>query len=482
MNHEDAVNHEDPGPIVPGLGHLPGPPGGPPVRMRGPADMAAMLPYLLGFYPDDSIVAVGLQGPDLRQGGVIRLDIPDEPRDWPVIATEAARLLVELSEDRDRRPRAVLLYLCRDPKPNGPPVLAGLRPLAAHLLRAFRALDLPVKESLCVSEGRWWSFLCADPRCCDPGGFPVRSGPDPGPAVTAATFAGLAPRGSRKAIAEALAPIGPPECDRQRLAFERQLGLLLVAFDAPEGPDGVLAETGRLIDQAMAEFADGTSELDDEQAARLILGLQDRAGRDRAAEYAEPAELACAQRLWRFLARRCVPPYEEYAAAPLTLLAWTAWLAGDTATSRVVLARALDLDPGYALARLLYGSLNGGLRPDRLLATVRVERARRLAPQSESPQSESPQPDSPQADSPAPTPPVTEPAHPGLPGPASPPGPAPSAEGAHPPAKPPTRPSPPTSGSAPATHPRPSRPGQPGRPRQRGPRPPGPTRATSIGA
>ncbi|GAB2735627.1 DUF4192 domain-containing protein [Kitasatospora kifunensis] len=349
------------------------------VRMRGPADMAAMLPYLLGFYPDDSIVAVGLHGSASRQGGAIRLDIPEDPNDWPIIAVELARLLITLSEQRDRRPDAVLLYLCRDPEPGARPVRTQLRPLADQLLRVFREFEVPVKESLCVSGGRWWSFLCSDPACCDPHGTAILAGQEPRAVVAAATYAGLAPRGSRKAIGAALAPIGPPVGDAQRRALER-----LVPSPAGLTQSGAEERTGeaaaRLIAQAMADSQAGPPTLDEVRAARLIVALQDRENRDRAAEYAEPVELAAAQRLWRFLARRCVPPFEEFARAPLTLLAWTSWLAGDTATSRVALGRALDLDPSYTLAELLYQSLNGGLEPDGLLNIVRAERARRTDP------------------------------------------------------------------------------------------------------
>jgi hypothetical protein len=353
------------------------------LRMRGPADMAAMLPYLLGFYPDDSIVAIALHGPALQQGGAIRLDIPDDPHHWPLVAAEVGRLLIELSEQRAQRPQAVLLYLCRDPEPGGPPVAAVLRPLADHLLRVFRAAELPVKESLCVSAGRWWSFLCADPSCCAPEGIPVYTSRDPGAVVAAATYAGLAPRGSRKAIAAALTPIGPPDSEPLRRAIERQMSAVVRQLAEPGGPARVLQANVELIAEAMAESRNGPPGFDDERAARLIVGLQHRVSRDRGAEYAEPEELAAAQRLWRWLIPRCVAPYEEYAKAPLTLLAWTAWLAGDTATSRVTLGKALDLDPEYTLAELLYLSLNGGLPPDGLREIIRAERVRRIAEAAE---------------------------------------------------------------------------------------------------
>ncbi|MFF2956140.1 DUF4192 domain-containing protein, partial [Kitasatospora sp. NPDC057965] len=354
-------------------------PGGRPITMRGPADMAEALPYLLGFFPDDSIVAVGLQPPGLHQGGVIRLDIPESAEEWPAAAEETASLLVRLSERQDRRPVQVLLYLCQDPagpRPggeHGPPVAERLRPLAERLQQAFESRAVRVKESLCVSADRWWSFLCTREGCCDPAGHPIHRTPGPGPVAVAATVAGLAPRGSRKEILAGLAPLGPPVADAVRGALAR----------AGAGPAAGLRlsldrrEHAALLDAAVAEFIAGATELDEERTARLLLALQDRIVRDRAAEYARPDELASVQRLWRFLATRCVAPYESCAAPPLTLLAWTSWVAGDTATARVVLGHTLRRHPSYLLAQLLYESLNSGFSPDTLLASVATERRRR---------------------------------------------------------------------------------------------------------
>ncbi|WP_180290594.1 DUF4192 domain-containing protein [Streptomyces sp. TLI_171] len=363
---------------VPRPGHLP-------VRLRGPADMAEMLPYLLGFFPDDSIVAVGLQGPGLDQGGVIRIDIPDDSACWERTAEDSARLLVELSEQRERRPVQVLLYLCRDPADGvrtpaaARSVMSSLRPLAAALTRAFESEEVVVKEALCVSAGRWWSFLCTGVDCCPPDGTPVREPDHPSPLAAAATFAGLAPRGSRKAIVAGLAAVGPPLSEVQRRALEDAGPPFIRELAGPGGRPAAVERTAELLAEAMAEFRAGARELDTGRTARILIGLQDRLGRDRAAEYAEPHELVAAQRLWRFLIQRCVDPFEHLAAPPMTLLAWTSWLGGDSATARIVLARALELEPGYTLAQLLYESLNSGIAPEALLRVVRRERGTRLS-------------------------------------------------------------------------------------------------------
>ncbi|MFD7644862.1 DUF4192 domain-containing protein [Kitasatospora sp. NPDC059795] len=372
MTADDRTTKPSPRP-----GHLP-------VRLRGPADMAEMLPYLLGFFPDDSIVAVGLQGPALDQGGVIRIDIPADPESWERTAEESARLLIELSEQRDRRPAQVLLYLCRDPDEGTPgpeggqAMLAELRPLAAALVRAFQDEQVIVKEALCVSASHWWSFLCTGVDCCPPDGTPVRAAHQPSPLAVAATFAGLAPRGSRKAIVAGLAPVGPPLCEVQRRALEDAGPPFIRELAGPDGRHAAVERTDELLASAMAEFRSGARELDTRRTARILIGLQDKLGRDRAAEYVEPHELAAAQKLWRYLVQRCVDPFEHLAAPPMTLLAWTSWLADDPATARVVLARALELDPGYTLAQLLYESLNAGIAPEALLRVVRSERAGRL--------------------------------------------------------------------------------------------------------
>jgi hypothetical protein len=112
-----------------------------------------------------------------------------------------------------------------------------------------------------------------------------------------------------------------------------------------------------------------------DEAAALIFGLQDRTTRDRAAEWMEGDVAAPALRLWRSLARRCVGPYTEYAAAPLTLTGWVAWSAGDELEAREALAMALGANPDYTLARLLHQACNEGVGPEAIRRCLRHERA-----------------------------------------------------------------------------------------------------------
>src|SRR5438270_12657098 len=52
-------------------------------------DLANAVPYMLGFYPSDSLVAIALRGPRDRLSFTMRLDLPD-PEDYARIAQMTA--------------------------------------------------------------------------------------------------------------------------------------------------------------------------------------------------------------------------------------------------------------------------------------------------------------------------------------------------------------------------------------------------------
>jgi hypothetical protein len=346
--------------------------------MRTPADMADALPYLLGFYPSDSVVALGLQGARRRQGGSVRVDIP-VPSAWPAAAQEVVGFLLALSEQRDRPPDAVILYFCQDPGPGGSPrgVAERLRPLATLLAEAFASAGVPVHESLCLSAGRWFSYTCADPACCPAEGALVRPPGSTSAVAAAAAYAGIHVRGSLRDMHRELEPVVAEAAVPLLDAFEREMPAVAAELGREGGRERLREATAALIEAAVRRFADGDRELDDHDAARIVLGLQDRLARDRAAEWLDQPDVAHAANLWRYLARRCVGPFEAHAAAPLSLLGWTAWVTSDTVTARVALGRALAVDPAYTFASLLYEAINCGAVPDTLCATLRAERAAR---------------------------------------------------------------------------------------------------------
>lgn len=360
------------------------------VTLRSPAELADALPYLLGYRPEDSIVLVALHEKDgrARFGGRARLGIPANADDWPSAARQLAHGLVTGSERRGARPEQMVVFLCREPGAgeSGRQVRERLGPLAHALRLECGALDIPVVEALCVSDGRFWSYCCDDQGCCPAEGTPLGL---PGTSVlaAAATYAGLQIRGTLRELRARLLPRESSAAREQERALDAA-GMTLVPrmLDAA-GCHEVAGETLGLAERVMGRLAGAPpasgvlpADLRDDdllghdEAATLILGLQDRTTRDRAAEWMEGDDAGPALRLWRALARRCVGPYGEHAAAPLTLAGWVAWSTGDELEAREALALALAADPDYLFARLLHQACNQGLDPESVRRCLRAER------------------------------------------------------------------------------------------------------------
>ncbi|MFG3199655.1 DUF4192 domain-containing protein [Streptomyces sp. NPDC048208] len=363
-----------------------------PIALRTPAELADALPYLLGYRPEDSMVLVCLHGRGTF-GGRARLGIPAKDEDWPAAARQMARGLVISSERRGTRPDRLVAYLCQEPRPGetGQDVMRRLAPLAQLLRTECGSLDVPVIEALCVSDNRFWSYVCPVESCCPPEGTPMGLS---GTSVlaAAATYAGMQVRGTLKELRARMQPWETSAALEQEVALDTA-GMALVPRILDDASRAEVAgETLDLAGRIIRRFAEAApvsgvhpadvrddALLGHDEAATLILGLQDRTTRDRAAAWMEGDEGAPALRLWRALARRCVGPYREHAAAPLTLAGWVAWSTGDELEAREALAMALGADPEYLFAQLLHRACNEGLDPESIRRCLRPEREGRAS-------------------------------------------------------------------------------------------------------
>jgi hypothetical protein len=249
-----------------------------------------------------------------------------------------------------------------------------------------------VCEALFLTRGRYWSYCCPDPACCPADGTAL---PPAGtsPMAAAAAYAGIRVQGGLRELGRRLAPLTGAAARRQVRAFDAAAAALMPRMlGAPAETQAVREETlalaGRLVgrfrrapsprgaDDAAADARDDAL-LTSEEAARLVLGLQDRDARDRAAEWMEGPDAPPALRLWRALARRCADAYRTHAAAPLTLAGWVSWSTGDDTGARVALLAALECDREYVFARLLHQACNDGLDPEALRRCMRQQRAAR---------------------------------------------------------------------------------------------------------
>ncbi|MFE0386270.1 DUF4192 domain-containing protein [Streptomyces bungoensis] len=360
------------------------------VTLRTPAELADALPYLLGYRPEDSIVLVALhdRAGRGRFGGRARLGIPASEEDWDDAARQLTQGFVATSERRGNRPQRLIAFFCQEPSrgETGRDVMLRLAPLADAVRAKCSDLDIPVIESLCIADGRFWSYSCRADGCCPDDGTPMGL---PGTSVlaAAATYAGIQVRGTLRELRARLLPWETGAALDQEVALD-SAGMALVPRILDDTARAAVAEeTIELAERIIGTFAAAPpvsgahpADLRDDEllahdeAATLILGLQDRTTRDRAAAWMEGDEAGPALRLWRALARRCVGSYREHAAAPLTLAGWVAWSTGDELEAREAFAMALGADPDYLFARLLHQACNEGLDPESIRRCLRAER------------------------------------------------------------------------------------------------------------
>lgn len=347
------------------------------MRISDPGEIAAALPALLGFRPRESAVLVSLRGQGAgRVGLTVRADLPDAPQ-------ESAAAAVLARSVRTDRPGAALLVVVSE-APDVPALdVPGRRPdggapglphrgLVHQVVLALAREAVPLRAALLVRAGRWWSYDC--PRtCCAPEAGTVL--PEGVTALEAASVAtGMVVERDRSHLLRRItAPTGAARTAMaatcEVVAVECSARVLEVGFDAvAEESWSAITGAARRCRPDVPRHALGDREL-----ARVVWGLRDRDVRDRALELATGDDAPAAEILWTECTRRAPGPL---AAAPATLLAVSAWLRGDGAMANVALARALEVEPAYALARLLAQALAACIPPAELREMIRALPAR----------------------------------------------------------------------------------------------------------
>lgn len=327
------------------------------VSLAAPGDLAAAVPQLLGFRPQESVVLVSLNGPrGVRVGLTVRADIPPPEH--------AAALAGVLSRSvRTDRPAGVVLVVVSEDADTGEGESdLPHRPLVRELTVALFRDRVPVRDALLVRGGRWWSYDCPSACCRPESGTPLPEGISELAVATVA--AGAVVADSRAALAARIAPRdgaarSAMAAVARRVAAEAAARVLTVGLDA------VSEESWAAVHAGLAHCRAGTA-LSDAAVARILWGLRDITVRDRALQLALDDD-AAVQSLWTECTRRAP---RRYVPAPAALLAVGAWLRGDGAMAGVALDRALAADRGYRFARLLSQALTACLSPAELRALI----------------------------------------------------------------------------------------------------------------
>jgi len=301
----------------------------PPLRIGSTAGLLAIIPHLLGFTPENSLVVLGAK-PLGRVQITFRYDLPDPP-DRGTAADIAEHTAAILSGHH----LTSVVMVGYGPGPLVTPVTDAVRAAADRA-------GLEVHDVLRVQDGRYWSYLCADPSCCPPEGVAFDAAAHP---VAALARTGRSVVADRAALAATIAPLTGPVARSMRQATRRaeRTAARLIARDGA----GALDDRGlAAIRDAIRIYRDGGSLRPDARSAWLALVLIRLPVRDDAWERMDPAHRGVHLRLWTDVVRRAQP---GYVAAPACLLAFTAWQCGEGALANIALDRALADTPGYSM-------------------------------------------------------------------------------------------------------------------------------------
>jgi hypothetical protein len=291
------------------------------LRARGAPDLLALIPFQLGFHPEESLVAVFVRGRAIAL--VARIDLP------PVAAVAGfADELEELA--RQNRAQEIVFLAYSERQAPARAVLTGLiEALPTRLVR----------EALYVDGSRWWSLTCDD-SCCPEEGTPYDI--ETHRLAAEAVFAGLTTLGSRKELAATVA--GPPEAEVERLAgLAAEIRAAGGEREAGEDPAPVLL---RRVRSALVD----PGGLDDRACTELALLVDDIRLRDLVWAMIEPDGAEEHVVLWQRVVSRVEP---GLSAAPLALLGLAGWISGHGALLNCAAEELSRRHPGYTMGHLL---------------------------------------------------------------------------------------------------------------------------------
>jgi hypothetical protein len=320
-------------------------------RLTTPAQMVASLPLWLGYVPTESLVVACCHEPRGRIGLTLRFDLPHEDLEQELVEEVVRRIA-------HQRPTRVLVAVYTEEADDR---VRARGPLVAELADQLR-VDLPglrITEAVLVRDGRFWSYLCDDRRCCPAEGTPVSAGAgDPEVALLEAeqVLRGQVVLPDREALARSLA--GP---QLLAAAAARQRCEAAVERHADTCLGGRAAWRERWLlrwAETVELFSLPPAALDAQDAALLATSLQDVLLRDSLAAEHSP------ERLLPVLAELVRTTPDPFDAPVCTLFAWMTYCAGGGAEVTICLERALRTDPGYSLAKLLGDVMLGQVPPE----------------------------------------------------------------------------------------------------------------------
>ena len=294
------------------------------LAISSPDELVAVIPHLLGFKPEESIVFLPM-GSNLP---VARVDLPATPRDREVVWRS-----IRDAYGRYSQPGSSIAIIC----------LTANRDMATDVGHEFAArfdsIGIDTRVMLWADETRWADMDTGD--------------------------MGLQTDASRERIAAATVLTGRP----QPVATRGSLAQSLVGERTPvakllaDARDGTREDTARLEGRwALARvqrFQRDGVRLTDSDAARLLVAVESIPSRDRIWLDMNRGNVGSHVALWTDMTQRAP---DEVRAAAASLLGLASWLSGHGALAWCALDQ-VPKDKPYALADLVAAAVQTGLHP-----------------------------------------------------------------------------------------------------------------------
>lgn len=314
----------------------------PVLKARNPEDLLAIVPYRLGFHPQQSLVAMALSGPRRRFGFTARVDLPPLPN-----VPDVARYLVEVLKHQGADEVLLFAYAADD-------AIAG--PLVHTLEQWLDRAGVALVDAYRSDGERWFCYTCDGPCCPDTGTPYDLSGH---PLVAEQVLRGQVALPDREALRAQVAPVPDGRLAAMQRAFAQAEESLMSDL---AGVDRVTFVRAGMA--WMREFVSGwlaaPRALTDEEAARLAVRVAAVPVRDIAWSMMSRGCATQHLELWQQVLTRTLPPYEPAVAC---LTAFAAWLQGHGALAWCAVERALEADPDYSWAELIVQSLEQAVSP-----------------------------------------------------------------------------------------------------------------------
>ncbi|MEV0167766.1 uncharacterized protein DUF4192 [Nonomuraea fuscirosea] len=322
------------------------------ITLHSPADMIAVLPYLVGYHQDNTIHLVLVDGHHLK--AVLHRELPDRFENVAEFVADTVHLLT-----RDR-PAAVAVV--------GHGSGERVTPVMDALAPALTAQHIDVVDMIRYENGRCWSYLCSDPACCPPDGIPYDTGTSP--AVAHLVAAGMVAMPDKETFEKILQPVQGQQREAMKAATDTAEARAEAMLNDSNLDEHYWFDEGRRCARECFEHLRDGRPIPAEDLAWLGILLTAVTVRDIAFTICCEDGPDVAQRFWTEVTSRIDP---RYAAAPAVNLAFTALRNGAGSLARIAVNRALQAEPGNSFARLISTALQAGITPSSLQDDMKVD-------------------------------------------------------------------------------------------------------------